>query len=90
MSTDQGGNPLELLRARSSGVTDRYWYKLDGWGNVVALTDGSGAVVDRYSYDLWGEVKLAAGVRCARCRRRPNRGRGGRPWPNVRWRICVY
>ncbi len=56
---DQGGNPLELIRARSSGVTDRYWYELDGRGNVVALTDGSGAVVDRYSYDLWGEVKLA-------------------------------
>ncbi len=30
---DQGGNPLELFRARSSGVTDRYWYVLDGRGN---------------------------------------------------------
>ncbi len=56
---DQGGNPLELIRARSSGVTDRYWYVLDGRGNVVALTDSAGKVVDRYSYDLWGEVKLA-------------------------------
>ena len=56
---DQGGNPLELIRARSSGVTDRYWYELDGRGNVVALTDSSGTVKDRYSYDLWGEVKLA-------------------------------
>jgi len=56
---DQGGNPLELIRARSRGVTDRYWYVLDGRGNVVALTDTAGKVVDRYSYDLWGEVKLA-------------------------------
>jgi len=52
---DQGGNPLELIRARSSGVTDRYWYELDGRGNVVALTDATGAAVDRYRYDIWGE-----------------------------------
>ncbi len=56
---DQGGNPLELIRARSSAVTDRYWYVLDGRGNVVALTDSSGTVKDRYSYDLWSKVKLA-------------------------------
>ena len=27
---------------------------MDGRGNVVALTDSTGNVVDRYSYDLWG------------------------------------
>lgn len=46
--------PLELLRQRGTR-TDRYWYALDGRGNVVALTDSSGAVVDRYAYDPWGE-----------------------------------
>jgi len=46
--------PLELLRQQSSG-TKRYWYVLDGRGNVVALTDVTGAVVDRYAYDPWGE-----------------------------------
>ena len=36
------------------GYTQRYWYSLDGRGNVVALTDASGQVVDRYHYDVWG------------------------------------
>lgn len=31
-----------------------YWYLLDGRGSVVGLVDGSGTVVDRYAYDLWG------------------------------------
>ncbi len=46
--------PLELLRQRGS-TTSRYWYTLDGRGNVVALTDSNGAVVDRYAYDPYGE-----------------------------------
>ena len=50
----QDGTPLELLRL-SGGTTTRYWYELDGRGNVVALTDSTGNVVDRYSYDLWGK-----------------------------------
>jgi len=29
---------------------------LDGRGNVVALTDINGKVVDRYAYDSWGEL----------------------------------
>jgi len=49
----QDGTPLELLR-QQGGTTSRYWYLLDGRQNVVALTNASGAVVDRYSYDLWG------------------------------------
>jgi len=48
------GQPLELLRQRGT-TTSRYWYVLDGRGNVVALTDINGAVVDRYAYDPWGE-----------------------------------
>ncbi len=77
--------PLHLLVSQTNDRTSH-----DAFSRLLTLTDGSGAVVDRYSYDLWGEVKLAAGVRCARCCRRPNRGCGGRPWPNVRWRIRVY
>lgn len=42
-------------------MTNRYWYVLDGQANVVALTDVSGHVVDRYAYDLWGE-RLADGT----------------------------
>ncbi len=52
----QSGTPYELLRTNGSGATSRYWYELDGRGNVVALTDINGKVVDRYAYDSWGEL----------------------------------
>ena len=48
------GTPLELIRTQSA-VTSRYWYEVDGRGDVIALTDVSGNTVDRYSYDLWGK-----------------------------------
>ncbi len=53
--TDAGA-PYELLRTSASGATSRYWYELDGRGNVVALTDVNGKVVDRYAYDSGGEL----------------------------------
>ncbi len=53
--TDAGA-PYELLRTNGSGATSRYWYEVDGRGNVVALTDITGKVVDRYAYDSWGEL----------------------------------
>jgi RHS repeat-associated protein len=49
------GTPLELIRTQS-GATSRYWYEVDGRGNVIALTDVTGNTVDRYSYNLWGKV----------------------------------
>jgi len=49
-----GGSPLELIRTDPTG-TSRYWYVLDGQGDVVALTSITGTVVDRYAYDSWGE-----------------------------------
>ncbi len=58
---DRSGRPLELLRQQQGGATNRYWYALDGRDNVVALTDISGTVVDRYAYDLWGQP-VAAGT----------------------------
>ncbi len=48
--------PYELLRTSASGATSCYWYEMDGRGNVVALTDINGKVVDRYAYDSWGEL----------------------------------
>ena len=51
----QDGAPLELLRQQQgSGTATPYWYVIDGQGNVVALTDQGGNVVDSYSYDQWG------------------------------------
>jgi len=50
------GAPYELLRTTPNGTTNRYWYEVDGRGNVVALTDSTGKVVDRYAYDSWGEL----------------------------------
>ncbi len=57
------GAPLELIRQSASGgtlTTARYWYEEDGRGNVVALTDITGTVVDRYSYDAWGTLTSAS------------------------------
>jgi len=58
--TDAGA-PYELLR-QQNGATNRYWYEVDGRGNVVALTDVNGKVVDRYAYDSWGELTSDDGV----------------------------
>ncbi len=49
------GTPLELIRT-AGAVTNRYWYEVDGRGDVIALTDVSGNTVDRYTYDLWGAL----------------------------------
>ena len=49
--------PLELLRT-ANGVLNRYWSERDGLGNVVALTDVNGTVVDQYAYDLWGKPTI--------------------------------
>ncbi len=52
---NQDATPLEFLR-QQGGTTNRYWYVLDGRDNVVAVTDATGKVVDRYAYDPWGEL----------------------------------
>ena len=51
--------PLELLRT-TNGTTNRYWYERDGLGNVVALTDRNGTVVDQYAYGLSGKPTIVS------------------------------
>ena len=50
----QDGTPLRFTR-QQNGASNTYWYETDGRGDVVAVTDNTGAVVDSYEYDLWGE-----------------------------------
>ena len=52
---DGQGQPWEVIRTDGGGTTTRYGYVLDALGDVVALTDATGSVVDRYAYDSWGE-----------------------------------
>ncbi|MCX6587245.1 MAG: hypothetical protein NTX13_11805 [Acidobacteria bacterium] len=33
-----------------------YFYHADALGSIVAITDGSGNVVQRYGYDAWGNI----------------------------------
>lgn len=35
---------------------DTYYYQTNAHGDVVSLTDGTGAVVNSYTYDPWGKV----------------------------------
>jgi len=51
---DAAGLPDHFDR-QQNGTTSRYWYETDGRGDVVAVTDVNGNVVDSYAYDLWGE-----------------------------------
>jgi len=55
------GTPLELLQQTGSGAPQRYWYVVDGKGNVTGLIDGaSGQLVCQYGYDAWGKPVLGA------------------------------
>ncbi|HIJ71300.1 MAG TPA: hypothetical protein HPP87_08050 [Planctomycetes bacterium] len=35
-----------------------YYYHFNGLGSVVALSDNSGAIVERYEYDVYGQVQI--------------------------------
>ncbi len=35
-----------------------YWYHYDGLGSVVALSDSSGSIVERYAYDVFGVTTI--------------------------------
>jgi len=45
--------PLRLERAGTF-----IYYHADGLGSIVALTDGSGAVLERYQYDAFGTTRM--------------------------------
>jgi len=49
------GAPLELLYyAPNSATPARYWYVVDGRGDVVALCNEAGVQLQAYRYDGWG------------------------------------
>ncbi|CCF85157.1 RHS repeat-associated core domain-containing protein [Nitrolancea hollandica] len=52
-------NQGKLTEQRTPG--GNYYYLFDGLGSVVALTDSSGAVVNTYSYDPYGNTKSSTG-----------------------------
>ena len=59
MTSSTLDEPLKLTR----GATTAY-YHADGLGSVVALTSSTGAVIERYTYDVYGTPRItdAAGT----------------------------
>ncbi len=55
-----GGSPDD--DCLDSGGSARYFYHQDANFRVVAMTDESAAVVERYDYDAYGEPRVYAGV----------------------------
>ncbi len=52
-----------LIMIDVDGETETmYWYHCDGLGSVVALSDSSGSIVEAYSYDVFGAVKVHTGA----------------------------
>jgi RHS repeat-associated protein len=49
-----GGQSIAVVKRISGTLQTRYLHR-DHLGSVVALTDSTGAVVERYSYDPWGK-----------------------------------
>jgi len=47
-----------LLYQAAGQATQRYWYELDGRGDVIVLTNAMEAVAQQYSYDQWGKPLL--------------------------------
>lgn len=66
--TGPAGEPLQLNITEPSGQVRRYAYQLDGLGNVIALTDASGAVAATYRYDPYGRI-LEVGGACPTSRK---------------------
>jgi RHS repeat-associated protein len=56
----QGAQVDEILAMIST--TGSYFYHYDALGNVTALTDDGGTVVEQYSYDLYGTVSIKDGT----------------------------
>ncbi len=51
-----GRLPLSVTRERTGEASETFAYQVDAVGSVIGMTDESGTVVARYSYDPWGRV----------------------------------
>ncbi len=49
-------NPVKVIRG-----TGAYYFQQDALGNVTALTDAGGAIVESYTYDAFGKPKIRDG-----------------------------
>jgi RHS repeat-associated protein len=49
-----------MHRTIAGGGTGLFYYHYDGLGSVVALSDGAGDIVERYTYDVFGEATILA------------------------------
>ncbi|MEI8122542.1 MAG: RHS repeat-associated core domain-containing protein, partial [bacterium] len=49
-------NPVEVIKG-----TNAYFFQQDALGNVTALTNSSGAIVESYTYDVFGKPKTKDG-----------------------------
>jgi RHS repeat-associated protein len=70
----QGGVPIRkfvygpgidepILMINVSGETETlYYYHFDGLGSVVALSDNDGDIIERYSYDVFGEPNRMSNI----------------------------
>jgi RHS repeat-associated protein len=45
-----------------NGGETKYYYHFDGLGSVVALSDSGADVVEKYSYDVYGEPNTISGI----------------------------
>jgi RHS repeat-associated protein len=66
-ATDGSGTTSYTRDAQQKLMSERtpsgtYYYLFDGLGSVVALTDGSGAVVASYQYDPYGRITASSGT----------------------------
>ena len=50
-----GNRPIAITTQRSNGVNDTRYLHTDHLGSVAAVTDETGAVVERLSYDVFGK-----------------------------------
>ena len=50
-----------MYYSEENSTTNKYYYFGDNLGSTVALVDSSGDVVERYSYDVWGEPTIYDG-----------------------------
>jgi RHS repeat-associated protein len=56
-----GGQMVAVRVTGTSGATTKYFHK-DHLGSIAAVTDPSGTVIERDSYDAWGKRRYASGL----------------------------